>query len=314
MTETSQASFSAQEIEQLQQARLSVLAFQEMIAALPADETNDGRNEQFNQLRLEAKALLGERDFDKKVPKAVTKEALAERWQRVISPRLSAIVMFGVILALLGLGINSIILDDLIINSLACLISSGGMALVIGAFVVWAITNARRQLSNLGELYLRCDALREELENALNEVLPGSVDRSAEGVPESSSVVDLALDSLHKQAADWQQKLRDLEEERLALGPTVPLDLKLNLDFVQRELQRVRREIDRLEGQTAVAGQLPSGAKVVIPPGAREVEVDSTSFRRAKSVTIDMPTTRPEEAAPPLAREITISDDENDNV
>jgi hypothetical protein len=187
------------------------------------------------------------------------------------------------------------------------------MLLVIGAFAVWAITNTRRHLSNLGELYLRCDALRQEIENALNAALPGWVDRPAEGVAESSSLVDLALDSLHKQAADWQQKLRDLEAERLALGPTVPLDLKLNLDFVQRELQRVRREIERLEGQTVAAGQLPAEAKVVIPPGAREVEVDSASFKRAKSVTIDMPTTRPEEAVPPLASEITIGDDEDDN-
>lgn len=303
MTETSQPSFTPQELDQLQQVRLSLLALLNTIAPLPADEQNDARNEQFNQVRLEAKALLGEHDFDKRVPKAITRDVLAERSQRVILPRLSGIVMFGVILALLGLGINSIILEDLIINSLACLVSSGGMALVIGAFVVWAITMMRGRLSNLGDLYLRSNTLLYEIEQALNMALPGWAERSTEGVPEIPSVVSLALDSLRKQAADWQQKLRDLEEQRLTTGADMPLELKLNLDFVQREFQRVRQEIDRLQGRTAVSGAGLMGAKVFIPSGLKEVAVDSTSFRRAKSVTMDMPVSRPEEAHPPETEE-----------
>jgi hypothetical protein len=299
MTETSQLSFTPQELDQLQQVRLSLLAFINTIAPLPADEKNDARSAQFNQIRLEAKALLREHDFDKRVPKAITQDVLAERSQRVILPRLSGIVMFGVILALLGLGINSIILEDLLINSLACLISSGGMALVFGAFVVWAITMLRGRLSNLGDLYLRSNALLYEIEQALNMALPGWAERSMEGGPEIPSVVALTLDSLRKQAADWQQKLRDLEEQRLMTGADMPLELKLNLDFVQRELQRVRQEIDRLQGRTPASGAGPIAAKVVIPPGLKEVAVDSTSFRRAKSVTMDMPVSRPEESNPP---------------
>lgn len=303
MTDTSQSGFTPQELDQLQQIRLSLLAFQSTFATLPADEQNDARNEQFNQIRLEAKALLRDRDFDKKVPKAITQDTLAERSQRVIMPRLSGIVMFGVILALLGLGINAIILEDVIINSLACLISSGGMALVVGAFVVWAITMARGRVSNLGDLYLRSNALLFEIEQALNLALPGWAERSTERVPEIPSAVTLALDALRKQAADWQQKLRNLEEQRMALGSNVPLELKLNLDFVERELQRVRQEIDRLQGRAPAGGAGLSGAKVVIPPGVKDIPVDSNSFRRAKSVTMDMPVGRPEEIDPPATAE-----------
>lgn len=298
MTDTSQSGFTSPELDQLQQVRLSLLAFQSTFATLPADEQNDARNEQFNQIRLEAKAVLQDRDFDKKVPKAVTQDTLAERIQRVILPRLSGIVMFGVIMALLGLGINSIILEDFVINSLACLVSSGGMILVIGAFVVWAITMARGRVSNLGDLYLRSNALLFEIEQALNLALPGWAERSSERVPEVSSAVTLALDSLRKQAGDWQQKLRSLEEQRLALGSNLPLELKLNLDFVERELQRVRQEIDRLQGRVPA-----SGAKVVIPPGVKDVPSDSNSFRRAKSVTMDMPIGPPEEYNPPETAE-----------
>jgi hypothetical protein len=301
MIETSQSGLTPQELEQLQKVRLSVLAFQDVIAALPADEQNDGRSEQFNQVRLEVKALLNDPDFDKKIPKAVTKDILAERSQRVIMPRLSGIVMFGVILALLGLGINSIILDDLIINSLACLVSSGGMLLILGAFVVWVITSMRGRVSNLGDLYLGSNALLSEIEQALNVALPGWAERSTTSGLETPSVVDLALDSLRQQAADWQHKLRNLEEQRLSFGSAAPLELKLNLDFVQRELQRVRQEIDRLEGRI--------GAKVIIPPGVREVAADSTSFRRAKSVTMDMPVSRPEEPNPAETEEARPGDE-----
>ncbi len=282
MADQSQSGFTPQELDQLQQIRLSVLAFQTAIAALPADEQNDARSEQFNQLRLEAKALLNESDFDKKVPKAISTEVSFERSQQVILPRLSGIVIFGVILALVGLGINSIILDDFLINSLGCLISTGGMALVVGGFVVWLVISSRRRLSNLGDLYLRCTTLLTEIENALNFALPGTVERLTHTLPENPALVGLAVDSLQQQAADWQQKLRDLEEQRLTPGAEMSLDLKLKLDFVQREFQRVQREIDRLQG-------------------VKEAPVDPSSLRRAKSVTMDMPVTRPEAADLPEA-------------
>lgn len=295
MTESGQPDFTPQELEQLQQVRLSVLAFQRAIATLPADEYNEARNEQFNQIRLEAKAILNDPDFDKKIPRAMTKDLLAERSQRVIMSRLSGIVMFGVILALLGLGINSIILDDFIINSLGCLVSSGGMLLVMGAFVVWAVNSLRGRVSNLGDLYLSSNALLVEIENVLNLALPGWAERSATGGAEIPSAVDLALDSLRKQAADWQHKLRELEAQQLSLGAAAPLELKLNLDFSQRELERVRQEIDRLQGRPAMGPKV----KVIVPPGVGEGVTDPASLRRAKSVTMDMPVNRPEEADPP---------------
>lgn len=295
MIESGQPDFTQQELEQLQRVRVSVLALQRAIATLPADEYNEARNEQFNQIWLEAKAILNDPDFDKKIPRVMTKDLLAERSQRVVMSRLSGIVMFGVILALLGLGINSIILDDLIINSLGCLVSSGGMLLVIGAFVVWMVNSVRGRVNNLGDLYLSSNALLVEIENVLNMAIPGWAERSATGGAETPSAVDLALDSLRKQAADWQQKLRELEAQQLSLGSAAPLELKLNLDFSQRELERVRQEIDRLQGRPATGPK----AKVIVPPGVGEVVTDPTSLRRAKSVTMDMPVNRPEEAEPP---------------
>ncbi|MCK6630274.1 MAG: hypothetical protein L6R45_34510 [Anaerolineae bacterium] len=295
MKEAVQLDFTPQELDQLQQVRLSVLAFQRAIATLPADEYNEARSEQFNQIWLEAKAILNEPDFDKKIPRAMTKDLLAERSQRVIMSRLSGIVMFGVILALLGLGVNSIILDDFIINSLGCLVSTGGMLLIIGAFVVWAVNSMRGRVSNLGDLYLSSNALLVEIENVLNLALPGWAERATGEGSEIPSAVDLALDSLRKQAADWQHKLRELEQQQLSLGAAAPLELKLNLDFSQRELQRVRQEIDRLQGRPGMGLK----ANIIVPPGVGEVITDPPSLRRAKSVTMDMPVSRPEEADPP---------------
>ncbi|MBN1220582.1 MAG: hypothetical protein JXM69_16790 [Anaerolineae bacterium] len=250
MTETSQADFSQEVLERLQRLRASVLTFRHEIAPLPADQQSDARNEQFNHLRLEAKAILKEQDFDKKVPKAITAELVASHSQRMI-PRLFAIVILGVILALVGLGINSIVLDEFVINILACLISIGGMFLIIGAFGVLGMTNWRqpRRLTNYGDLYQYCNALLYEISHALNMTIPDLADRPADHIPEISSVIELMLDALHKQAADWQQKLRTLEEQRLSLGMNVPMELNINIDFVQRELNRVRQEINRLQGQ-----------------------------------------------------------------
>lgn len=297
MTESIQASFTPQELAQLQRLHAKVLALQNTIAELPADEQNEARNEQFNQLRLEAKALLKDGNFDKKVNKAITQADLTER-QQLLFPRLSGIVMFGVILALLGLGVNSIILDDLIINSSACLVSSGGMALVVGAFVVWMWTKSRQRLSNLGELYLNCNALLSEISHVLSLAIPGLAERSPAVLPETPSVINLLLDSLQKQASDWQLKLRNLEEQRFSLGSDVPPEFKLNEDFVQRELSRVQQEIDRLneliEASSDQAVEAGAAPKIVIPPGAYQPP-DADTIKRARSMTLDMPANRPEE-------------------
>ena len=251
MTEPVQPKLSLDTQDRLQRLRVSVLAFQSEIAPLPADQQSNPRNEQFNQLRLEAIALLKEADFDKQVPKAKTADTVTDRSQRTLIPRLSAIVILGVILALFGLGINSIILEDLIINSLGCLISTGGMLLIIGAFVVLGVSQmkSRQRLTNYGELYQHCNELLYEIHHALNMTIPDVSDRPAENIPEIASVIDLMLDSLHAQAADWQQKLRTLEEQRLSLGSDAPMELTINIDFVRRKLNRVRKEIDSLQGR-----------------------------------------------------------------
>jgi hypothetical protein len=96
----------------------------------------------------------------------------------------------------------------------------------------------------------------------LNMDMPDLADRPAPDIPEIPSAVELALDSLNKQAVDWQQKLRTLEEQRISLGPDAPLELTVNIDFVKRELNRVQQEMDRLRGRV----ELPLAAEEVSPP------------------------------------------------
>jgi hypothetical protein len=263
MTESAQANLSPEILNRLQRLRISILAFQNEIAPLPAGEQSNARNEQFNQLRLEARALLKEQEFDKRAPRAVTEDVLAERGQKVIVPRLSVIVVLGVILALLGFGVNSIFLDDWVVI-VGCLTSTGGMLLIIGAFVVLTMTSlgSTRRLTNFGDLYQHCNMLLYEINHALNMAMPDPAERPAEKVPSIPSVMDLALDSLHKQAADWQLKLRMLEEQRLSLDADAPLELGVNIDFVKRELEQVQQELDRLHGR----GELADGPPVPVKP------------------------------------------------
>ena len=161
MTNSAQLNFTEQDLDELQRLRALTLAFQRVIANLDATEQNNSYNEQFNKIRTETKAIFNRSNLKVNAPKAVTTTVLAERGQQV-STRLSGIVIFAVILVLLGLGINSIILEDVIVNSLGCLISTGGMLLVIGAFAVWTLTNLRRKLTNLGDLYLRSELLQQQ--------------------------------------------------------------------------------------------------------------------------------------------------------
>lgn len=297
MLEASQSTYPEAELDRLQRLRASVMAFQKSISSLPADEASNIYNEQFNQLRSEAKSLLRRRGFEKKVAPALTEELVAERTQTAIIPRLSAIVIFGVILALLGLGINSIILEDVLINSLGCLISSSGMLLIIGAFTVLTMANVRQKqkLTNFGELYQRCTTLIYEISHELNLALPGFEDRPVVDVPEIPSVIEMVLDSLEKQAADWQEKLRELEEERLTLGTDTPMELTINIDFVQRELNRVTEEIDRINGRVLMIPEI--GVKTDSKPN--EI-IRPTASELARSNTADMPVVqREEETAAP---------------
>ena len=160
MTQPIQYNYSPDELEQLQTLRASVADFKSIVDGLPEGNRNAEYNEQFNQLRTESRTLL-KGGFTEDVPKAITGDVSKDR-------SLSLIVILGVILALLGLGINSIVLEDIMVNSLGCCISSGGMLLLIGAFAVLAMKNVRERVTPANDLGQRCDLLLFQLDHALH--------------------------------------------------------------------------------------------------------------------------------------------------
>ncbi len=301
MTDMPQAGLVQQELDDLQRIQALALAFQRLIANLDANEQHDDYNEQFNRIRFEALAILRKNGWDLNVPKAVTQRVLAERSQKVTT-RLSGIVIIGVILALVGLGVNSIILEDFLINSLGCLVSSGGILLVVGAFAVWGAINTRRQLTNMGDLYLRCDMLIQELNQVLSSIIPGYASRTEVEVPRLPSAAALAIDSLEKQAADWRQKLETLKQQRLVLGPNEPPELTANFNFVLRELDRIEYELADLNQR----GGLPWIQEPALPPEAPASpppvkEPDSGAVKAARANTQEMPVIHSEPEPEPEA-------------
>ncbi len=148
-----------EEVSGLQQLRASILDFREMVALLSAQDRSPEHNQQFNELRQETHTLL-KGQFVTNVPKAITGDATTDR-------SINIIVIFGVILALLGLGINAIVLDDVVVNSLGCCVSSGGMLLVIAAFAVLATKNARQRVSTMADLRQRSDLLLYQIDHRL---------------------------------------------------------------------------------------------------------------------------------------------------
>lgn len=157
--EPAQFNTVAGQATQLQQLRMSVADFRAMLASLPDENRSVEHNEQFNQFRSEAVTLLGG-ELSEDVPKAITGDVTTDR-------SLSLIVILGVILALTGLGVNAIILESVIINSLGCCVSGGGTLLVIGAFGVMAMKNYRERVNNIAQLRERCDLLLLQLDHRL---------------------------------------------------------------------------------------------------------------------------------------------------
>ncbi len=295
MTDLSQPNFTQQELLDLQRLRALTFAFLQMIANLDANEQNNDHNEQFNKIHAETKAILSRYGLKLDVPRAVTTSVVAERGQKV-STRLSGIVILGVILVLLGLGINSIILEDVIINSLGCLISTGGMLLVVGAFVVWGATAGRRKLTNLGDLYLRGDGLLQQLDQILSSAIPEYATPPVVKTPNIPSAATLTLDSLEKQAADWQEKLGTLNEQRQILGLNAPVEVTTTINYVQRELDRVEYELVNLRESVEFPVTSPpepawTGGTETPPPPVRS---DSEAVRVAQAFTQEMPPIQPE--------------------
>ncbi|MDM8530561.1 hypothetical protein QUF63_05270 [Anaerolineales bacterium HSG25] len=278
-----QPSLTRQDLDQLQHLRASVVAFQTMIAPLPASHKDDNHNEQFNQLRLEVQARLKDPNFDKKISSATT-ETLVRQGRSGRLSYLWGVVILGVILALFGLGFNSLFSDSLSL-AFGCLTSLMGMFLVMGALVAWSMSNlSRSKTSNMGDIYQRCDSLRYQIEHTLTMAIPELSDTfSTSEIPNIPSVLELALDSLNKQAADWQQKRQALYDQEARLSPNTPTELMLNIDFVERRLSQVKTEIARLqgEGQTGTGGDsvvpvmdgAPGGVQEIPLPGGRKIAV-----------------------------------------
>jgi len=159
MAQAAPLKLSPEQIGQLQKLRSSILDFRQMLDQQPNDLRSPDHNEQFNQHLAEAKALLNS-PFTQDVPKAISGDPATDR-------SINIVVILGVILALVGLGVNSIILDDVIVNSLGCCISSGGMLLVMGAFWVLATRHYRQRISSIDDLRQRCDLLLYQMDHRL---------------------------------------------------------------------------------------------------------------------------------------------------
>jgi hypothetical protein len=159
MTESTQIEFTPEALGQLQLLRGSILDFKAILEALPETERSPDLNQQFNQFRLETRALLGD-SLSEEVPRAITGDVTTDR-------KISLVVIFGVILALTGLGINTVILEDVLVNSLGCCISSGGMLLVIGGFVVLSLKHAKARISTVADLSQLNDLLLLQIDHRL---------------------------------------------------------------------------------------------------------------------------------------------------
>ncbi len=159
MVQPRQFNLTSEEIDQFQRLRASLLDFREMAALLPPKERSPEHNQQFNQLRQDTLTLLKGR-FTSKVPKAITGNVSTDR-------SISLIVILGVILALLGLGVNSIILEDVIVNSIGFCIYGGGLLLIIGAFVVLVMRNYRQRVSSMNDLRQRSDLVLYQIDHRL---------------------------------------------------------------------------------------------------------------------------------------------------
>lgn len=307
MTFSDQPRLTALDIRKLRRIRASLSAFQNSIAALPAQEMNNASNQQFNQLRHEAKIALNDPNFDRKVPRAMTTDLLAERINRVIIPRLFLIITLGVFLALVGLGVNSIILDDVIINSLGCLVSTIGIFLVIGSAIVFWLNQSSGRLSNYGHLYQLADSLRQQIEPAISESGIEPAAPTETDFPELPTITELRLDSLHKQLLDWQDKLESLRARRTSLDQAIPSELATIINIVQQELNRVQAEIETLTGRIEAAWPRAESEPFVptaepeIPAGPPVEPAEDERWQHASANTLGMPLAGETENPEPLS-------------
>jgi len=159
MTENALYNYSPDELDRLKKFRASAADFKELISLLPPEYRSIDHNRQFNELRSEGQALL-KGPFTDDVPEA-SLGGLGD------AGPISVIVVAGVILALVGLGINSIVLEDVLINSLGCCVSSGGMLLIVGAFAVLVNRYRRGRTTANIDLTYQCDLLLYQIDHRL---------------------------------------------------------------------------------------------------------------------------------------------------
>lgn len=159
MNESTQIEFAPEALGQLQLLRGSILDFKAILEAMPETERSSELNQQFNQFRRETRTLLDD-SFSEDVPRAVTGDVATDR-------KIFLVVIFGVILALAGLGLNAVILEDVLVNSLGCCISSGGMLLVIGGFAGLSMRHARERISTVADLSQLSDLLLLQIDHRL---------------------------------------------------------------------------------------------------------------------------------------------------
>ncbi len=169
------SAYTPDELSQLRNLRKSIADFKALIAAMPADLRRPEYNAQFNELRAEARALL-KGPFTEDVPRAITGDVSRDR-------ALMMVVIGGVFLALVGFGINSIILEDVLVNSLGCCVSSGGMLLVMGALGVLVVKNARERVNAVGDLAYRADLLLYQIDHRLYMVGVGQPEAQTGPMP-----------------------------------------------------------------------------------------------------------------------------------
>jgi hypothetical protein len=160
---------------------------------------------------------------------------------------------------------------------------------------VWGITSTRRKLTNLGDLYLHCEAFIQQLDQILKQAVPSYSAPPIVDTPNIPSAAALALDSLEKQAADWKEKMATLNEQRQMLGPAAPVELTTTVNYVQRELDRIEYELVNLRETVDLPPTFPPEAPPPPQPGQPPptFRPDPGAINVAQALTEDMPVLRP---------------------
>jgi hypothetical protein len=154
----------------------------------------------------------------------------------------------------------------------------------------------------MGDLYLSCEALIQQIDQLLGTAIPDYESRPGVEVPHIPSAAALARDSFEKQAADWQEKLDNLKQQRLKLGPNEPPELTANFNFVLRELDRIEYELANLARRDDLSGSPQAEPVQSSPPPSSQPpdrQPDSGKIKVARANTQEMPVIQPDPVSDP---------------